>query len=104
MIIFVHLAFDIIIYLLLGKLIPTNLFDLILLFSINLIDLDHLFAKPIYHPKRNPFITHFLHKPWKILLIITILTLFFRPILFLGIGLLSHLFLDYLYVKILIKH
>ena len=104
MITFVHFAFDIIIYLLLGKLMPTNLFDLILLFSVNLIDLDHLFSKPIYHPKRNPFITHFLHKQWKILLIIAILTLLFRPLLFLGIGLLSHLFLDYIYVKILVKY
>ena len=76
-----------------------NYIDLVLVLSSNLIDLDHLFSNPIYHPKRNPFITHFLHKRWKVAIIFSILVLFYRPLMFLGIGLLLHFFLDYLYIK-----
>ncbi|MDO8561459.1 MAG: DUF6122 family protein [bacterium] len=79
--------------------IEPNYTDLALMLSSNLIDLDHLLSRPIYHPKRNPFKTHFLHKQWRGLLVLSILMLFVRPVAFLGIGLLLHFFLDYLYTK-----
>jgi hypothetical protein len=99
----IHLAFDYIIYLIFGNFIKTNVLDLILLFSVSLIDLDHLFSKPIYKFKRNPFKTHFLHKQWKFVLIIALLMLLVRPIMFLGIGLMSHFFLDWIYVKMFFR-
>ena len=73
--------------------------DLCLIIGSNLIDLDHLFSKPIYHPKRNPFKTHFLHKQWEIITFLSVFMLFCRPLMFLGIGLILHFFLDYLYIK-----
>lgn len=76
-----------------------NYTDLALLIGSNLIDLDHLFSRPIYVPKRNSFKTHFLHKRWKTMLLLSILALFVRPLLFLGIGLILHFFLDYLDTK-----
>ena len=73
--------------------------DLVLILGSNLIDLDHLFSKPIYNPKRNFFKSHFLHKQWKIVLAISVVGLFYRPVLFLCIGIILHLFLDYVYNK-----
>ncbi|MDD4333056.1 MAG: DUF6122 family protein [Patescibacteria group bacterium] len=98
----IHLIFDFGIYSLANSagIIHANSTDLLLLFSSELIDLDHLFSHPIYHPRRNPFTTHFLHKNWRILLIISILIIFYRPLTFFGIGILSHFLLDYLYNKI----
>jgi len=98
----VHLIFDFGIYYLTDKtdIVNVNNIDLLLLFSAELIDLDHLFSKPIYHSRRNPFKTHFLHKNWLTISIISILFILYRPIMFLGIGLLLHLFLDYCYIKI----
>ena len=80
-----------------------SLFSLILLILSELIDLDHLFSKPIYHPKRDPFKTHFLHKNWKFVLTIGIFCLLFQKIFFLGFGLISHIFLDYVYTKYWLK-
>lgn len=98
----VHLAINTGVYVLVGYsgLVEVNATDLALLFAAELIDLDHLFSTPIYHPRRNPFHTHFLHRSWKAVLIISLLMCFFRPLLFLGIGLLSHMVVDYWYVKI----
>lgn len=99
----IHLIFDLTIYygINLSNIIPNqNITDMVFLFSAELIDLDHLFSKPIYHPTRNPFKTHFLHKKWPIILLLAIFLLFFRNTLFFGIWLLSHLFVDYCYVKI----
>lgn len=98
----IHLAFDYILYLIVGKFISVNTLDLILLFSENLMDLDHLFSRPIYKFRRNPFKTHFLHKNWKIVSLIAIIFLFIRPIMFLGIGIMSHFFLDWVYVKLFV--
>ena len=97
-----HSFFDTIIYFILNYfgIIKFRYFDLILLYSAGLIDLDHLSSKPIYDPKRNPFKAHFLHKQWKTIIVLSIIAIFFyRPLAFLGIGLLSHLFLDYIYIK-----
>jgi len=79
--------------------INPNYTDLALILGSNLIDLDHLFSRPIYHPKRNSFTTHPLHKQWRVLLVVSILVLFIRPVAFLGIGILLHFLLDYLYNK-----
>ena len=46
--------------------------DVILLLSSEFVDIDHLFSKPIYHPRRNPFKTHFLHKRWILIVVIAI--------------------------------
>jgi len=96
----IHIAINLIVYFISGSFIKITTTDLILLLSAELIDLDHLFSKPIYHPKRNPFKTHFLHKHYLIIIFISIILLFIRPTLFLGIGLLSHLILDYVYIRI----
>lgn len=96
-----HVASNLVVFLVLMQFqnINPNYTDLYLMLGSNLIDLDHLFSHPIYHPKRNPFKTHFLHKQWKIITFIAILMLFYRPLMFLGIGLILHFFLDYLYIK-----
>ncbi len=98
----IHLLFDLGVYTLVNKIdiVTTNNLDLLLLFSAELIDLDHLLSKPVYHPRRDPFKTHFLHKKWLAIITISILFTLYRPVLFLGIGLLSHLLMDYLYVKL----
>ncbi|MFA5993815.1 MAG: DUF6122 family protein [Parcubacteria group bacterium] len=98
----IHLIFDLGAYFLVDKIpfINANNVDLLLLFSTELIDLDHLLSKPIYHPRRNPFKTHILHKKWPMILIASFFLLLYRPVLFLGIGLLTHLLVDYFYVKI----
>ncbi|MFH0854851.1 MAG: DUF6122 family protein [bacterium] len=98
----IHLIFDLAAYSLANKIniVATNNIDLLLLFSAELIDLDHLLSKPIYHPRRNPFKTHILHKKWPIILTISILFMLYRQVLFLGIGLLAHLLVDYFYVKV----
>jgi len=97
-----HITADLIVFLVLMHVqnLNPNYTDLALIIGSNLIDLDHLFSKPIYHPKRNPFKTHFLHKQWKIIALLSVFSMFFyRPLLFLGIGLILHFFLDYLYIK-----
>ncbi len=96
-----HIATNLIVFLALLHVNNLNLnyTDLGLIVASNLIDLDHLLSRPIYHPKRNPFKTHFLHKHWKIISILSVLMFFYRPLVFLGIGLILHFFLDYLYIK-----
>ena len=81
-----------------GNLNP-NYVDLALLLGSNLIDLDHLFSQPIYHPKRSPFNAHPLHKQWGMILLLSAIMLFIRPLIFLGIGLILHFLLDYFYIK-----
>jgi hypothetical protein len=98
----IHIAFDFILILLLLKLnlIPLTLAGFLIMISAELIDIDHLFSRPIYHPKRNPFKTHFLHKNWLFLIIAAILMLFYKWTVFLGLGIISHLFLDLIYIKV----
>ncbi len=96
----IHIIFNLIVFFFLDQIISVNFFDFIFLLSAELIDLDHLFPRPIYHPKRNPFKKHFFHRNWKFILVIATILLFIRPIMFLGVGLISHLFLDYIYIKI----
>lgn len=102
MIIPVHVLSDTAIYFLSGNLglVETSPSDLVLILSAGLIDLDHLAVRPIYHPRRNPFLTHPIHRNWKIVLVVAFSLLLFRPVLFLGIGILSHFFWDWVYVRI----
>ena len=74
---------------------PTHT-DLALILVANLIDLDHLLSPPIYVPTRNSFKTHLLHKPWKFVLGLCVVSLFIRPIMFQGIGVILHYFLEHL--------
>jgi len=76
-----------------------NYVDLSLLIGSNLIDLDHLFSRPIYNAKRNSFGAHFLHKHWRMVSLLSLGMLFVRPVAFLGLGILLHFLLDYLYNK-----
>ncbi|HEY4486242.1 MAG TPA: DUF6122 family protein [Candidatus Paceibacterota bacterium] len=96
-----HVAVNLVAFLALMY-VPTidpNYTDLMLLVGSNLIDLDHLLTRPIYDPKRNSFTSHPLHKHWMLVSLASMVMLFIRPISFLGIGLLLHFFLDYLYNK-----
>lgn len=70
--------------------------DIFLVLSSNFIDLDHLSARPAYHPRRNSFKTHFLHRGWIWLSLMSVFIIFIRPLAFLGVGLLLHFFLDHL--------
>ncbi len=101
MITLIHIAFDLflLVVISISKLINITFMDILLILSASLFDIDHLFSKPIYDPKRNQFKVHLFHKYWKLVLVLAIIMLFIRPILFLGIGLISHLLLDYIYVK-----
>lgn len=97
----IHIVFDLGIYTVLKDtgLVEVNNRDLFFLFSAQLIDLDHLFSRPIFM-KRNPFKAHFLHRHWPVVFGFSLAFLVYRPLLFLGIGLLSHMFLDLVYVKL----
>lgn len=100
---YVHISFSLIVLLILYYFDFLNItwFGILMVVCAELIDLDHLFSKPIYHPLRNPFRTHFLHKRWYIIVIFAIVMMFlFSWGVYLGIGLLSHIFVDFIYVKI----
>jgi len=100
MITILHVIFNLSVYFIIGLFIPVSYIDLFLVLFAELIDLDHLPSKPVYKKGRNSFETHFLHKRVFIVLIIALTMLFIRPIMFLGIGILLHFFLDYLDNKI----
>ncbi len=60
-----------------------------------LVDVDHLFANPIFSPNRNSIGFHYLHS--YIAIGIYFLLLFFKGNLrIIGIGLLFHMFTDFL--------
>jgi len=96
-----HISFNLAAYFLLIKadVVSFAEADILLILCAELIDIDHLFSKPIYHPKRNPFKTHIFHKRWVWLLVGAISLLFFRKTVFLGLAVLSHMLLDWIYVK-----
>jgi hypothetical protein len=96
-----HIAVDLAVFVALMQVpqISPSYVDLALIIGSNLIDLDHLFSRPIYDPQRNPFITHALHKNWKLVLIISVALIFIRPVMFLGIGILTHFLLDFIDAK-----
>lgn len=98
----IHIGFNLILLTIISNLIGIQITPIIIILILcaELVDLDHLRAKPIYHPRRNPFKTHFLHKQWKLILLISIILLPIYPLTFLGLGLISHLFVDLIYIKI----
>lgn len=102
---YVHLMFNISIYFILSLFLPIEfkIINCVLLALAELIDLDHLWSYPKYKKDRNSLKTHFLHKRWFIIIPISTVLLFFYPLTFIGIGLLSHLLLDWLYVELILK-
>ncbi|SRR5690554_1322163 len=66
----------------------------LILLATMLIDLDHLLADPIFDPDRCSINFHPLHTYWA--LGIYILLLFFKKTRIVGIGLVLHLFTDYI--------
>ncbi|MBS3091681.1 hypothetical protein J4217_04530 [Candidatus Pacearchaeota archaeon] len=96
-----HLTFSLILYGILAKLgiVALSPYYLTILFSAELIDLDHLFSRPIYARKRNPFKIHFFHKNWIFILIVAATIIFIKPFFLLGLGLELHLLMDFIYVK-----
>ena len=96
----VHILSSIIIYLVSGSYITILPNDIFWLFSAELIDIDHFFAKKVYISGRNSLKTHVLHKKWPFVILAALVLLFFRPVMFLGIGLMLHIFLDHLENKI----
>ncbi|WP_345991039.1 DUF6122 family protein [Chryseobacterium sp. Chry.R1] len=66
----------------------------LILLATMLVDLDHLFANPIFDPDRNSIGFHFLHSYYAIA--VYFLLLFFKGnIRIVGIGLLLHMLTDY---------
>ena len=57
-----------------------------------LVDLDHLFADPIYDASRCSIGFHPLHQPWFIALYLVLC--FFPKIRLIGLGLMIHMLLD----------
>jgi len=100
-----HIAVDLAVFAVLVQVpaINPNYLDLALIVGSNLIDLDHLFSRPIYDPQRNPFVTHLLHKNWKLVLIISGVLIFVRQVMFLGMGILVHFLLDFIDTKRMVR-
>ncbi|MDH6251723.1 hypothetical protein M2347_001450 [Chryseobacterium sp. H1D6B] len=66
----------------------------LILLSTMLVDLDHLFANPIFDPNRNSIGFHFFHSYYAIA--VYFLMLFFKGnIRIIGIGLLFHMLTDF---------
>lgn len=99
MLTFFHFGFNVALYYFFSfsSLVEFNWIGVVFLFLADLIDLDHLFSRPIYHPRRNPFKIHPIHKNWRFVLMFSFVLLFFYPYVFLGLGLISHLFIDWIY-------
>jgi hypothetical protein len=67
----------------------------LILLATMLVDLDHLFATPIFKANRCSINFHFLHTYYAML--VYVLLLFFRrPFNIIGIGLLFHMFTDFI--------
>lgn len=64
----------------------------LILLATMLVDIDHLFANPIYDPCRCSINFHLLHSYWAIALYV--LLLFFKPTRIVAIGLLWHMVTD----------
>ncbi len=59
-----------------------------------LIDVDHLFATPIFDPGRCSINFHPLHTYWA--MIVYVVLLFFKKTRIIAIGLLFHMFTDFI--------
>ena len=67
----------------------------LILIATMLVDLDHLFANPIFQANRCSINFHFLHTYYAILIYIGLL-FFRRPFNIIGIGLLFHMLTDFI--------
>lgn len=66
----------------------------LILLATMLVDLDHLFANPIYSPNRCSINFHILHSYYAIILYVLIF--FFKKFRIIAIGLLFHMFTDFI--------
>ena len=66
----------------------------IIMISTMIVDLDHLFATPIYQADRCSINFHPLHSYFAIAIYI-VMSLLKRPLNIIGIGLVLHMFADY---------
>lgn len=98
----VHFGFNVFAYYLIASFtsLEFTLANCLIILSAELIDLDHLWARPIYDKSRNSLKTHFLHKNWKWIVGIGIALIPFYPLTFFGLGLISHIGLDYLFHRL----
>jgi hypothetical protein len=67
----------------------------LILLATMLVDLDHLFANPIFDPSRCSINFHFLHTYYAMAFYV-ILLFFKKPFRIIGIGLLFHMLTDYI--------
>lgn len=91
-----HIFFDALIWVSLSLFgFDVGMLELGLLIASNSIDIDHLFAKPIYDKQRNSIGFHILHK--KRLFPLSIIGCFLPAVIqFFFIGIVAHLFLDWI--------
>ncbi len=68
------------------------MFAYIVMMATMLVDLDHLFANPVYDPNRCSIGTHFLHSYW--LVPIYLAFCFIPKLRLIGLGLIIHMLLD----------
>ena len=61
-----------------------------------IVDLDHLFANPIFDPERCSIGFHFLHTPYAIIIYFLMLFVPNKYFNIVGIGLLFHMLTDYI--------
>lgn len=89
---FLHLVFPVFIALMFYR--KTWLRTYLILLATMLVDLDHLFADPVFDPSRNSIGFHFLHSYYAIA--VYFLMLFFKGnIRVIAIGLLLHMLTDF---------
>ncbi|MFT6827928.1 MAG: hypothetical protein ACI9Z3_000636 [Roseivirga sp.] len=90
---FLHFGFPLVIALVLFKKDWKKAY--LILIATMLVDLDHLFANPIFDPNRCSINFHFLHTYYA--MVLYVLLLFFKkPFRIIGIGLLFHMLTDYI--------
>ena len=94
----IHILFNLTAYFSLSRMFSfeMQLGIILLLLTAELIDLDHLFSRPIIKLNRNSFETHFFHRNWKMVILFAVILLFFNPAYAIGLGLISHLLLDWI--------
>ncbi len=90
---FLHLGFPLLIALVLFRKDWKKVY--LILIATMLVDLDHLFASPIFETNRCSINFHPLHSYYMMMVYVALL--FFRkPLIIIGIGLLFHMFTDIL--------
>lgn len=90
-----HLLFPILIALWFDKKHWLKIYFILL--ATMLVDLDHLFANPIFDPQRCSINFHPLHTFWAIILYV--LALFYKKTRIVAIGLLFHMLTDFIDCK-----